>query len=192
MSSANNLFESGSKNAKWARIYVNDLETRNIDAIDLTADNLLVSGTANVNLLVSQTNVSAPNGNLVGNNLLLGDDDQITTWVTNTTQNIAVSSLKSQLDINIGGLTFATTNFFSVRFNNVNITNNSQCNVTFNLAPFLFSSAQIREVLANLNIETTCVAGQAIMTFTNIAVGNLPSAGAFGPGTVLSFNVLIC
>lgn len=163
MSSANNLFKDGSKSADWAIIY-----PKAINTFDLLSDNLtttgfyLKSGNASVNW--------APGGTI-----------------------IVGGTLKSYLQIQVSLDTIANNEFFIVEFHNTSITPLHQANVTFNLnTDSPLNATLAKEVLAGLNIFSYCIDSEAIIKFTNISGGNLPSVGSYPANSFLSFNVVIC
>lgn len=173
MAAANYMFQPGAQSANWFDIYCNSMST----------------GTVSANTLISNGNLSVV-GRIAGNSLLLDDDDVSTNWVDNTVVVIPVQSLKGQLDINCAGVQSLVNEYFSVRLTSANITANHQVMISPTLDVSSLTVAEMQNFKANVNIQTACIAGEAIITFT--ALTTVPTGGVYGVGAVLSFNVLIC
>lgn len=179
---ANNLFKSSAQTADWAHLYCNDLDT----------DALSVAGTLDATTVLATGNIDAQGG-VSANYLTLDEDDVTATWAAAGNQNVPITSLKTRLDIDIAGQDPAAAETFRVDLQNANITTNHKVILSPIYSSNYLLDIEILHLLANLNCETVCVAGEAQLFFKNVSAGTLNNpTGNFQAGALLSFNVLIC
>lgn len=144
----------------------------------------------NADVIVANENFVADNvtaiNTLSGNSLFVADYDVAFQWLTNNTTTVPIPALKGQIDINVANIALVNTNSFSVRLTNSVITNNHQVTITPNLSPSSLTSTEMINFKALINIESICVAGEAIIVLYVLA------PISFGVGANIALNFLIC